>query len=308
MSFCFKRNESVPSGLKRLAEERVEAALGLLRHHRRPEAVHGVRKDIKKIRAVLRLARERIPKKSYRRQTKLLRKAADRLAGTRDAYVKGTALRRLRSRFQDQLDGRALRPLREQLDTDLAHAEDRFVRKKHATQVRRLLKRIPKELDGLELDEKGWDAISAGVKMAFAAGRQAYFTAQQDPSEEPLHDWRKRVKDLWYQIRVLRPIHREVLDGLAADLKALSEYLGDDHDLYLLRESADGERQIQPELLEPGVLNAMIEQRRRELQAAAFHAGEQIYAEKPAEFCGRLARYWHSWRQGGKPPKAKSVI
>jgi CHAD domain len=80
MGFCFKRKEGVRKGVKRLAKSRISAALGSLKDHRDAEAVHGVRKDIKKIRAVLRLARERLSQKKYRRQNKLLRKAAGELA------------------------------------------------------------------------------------------------------------------------------------------------------------------------------------------------------------------------------------
>src|SRR5690242_1783369 len=101
MSFRFRRKESVPKGLRRVAEERIESALSLLKDHHRPESVHAVRKDIKKVRAVLRLVRARIPSKAYRRQTDLLRKAADRLAGPRDAYVKGAALRNLSKHLQN---------------------------------------------------------------------------------------------------------------------------------------------------------------------------------------------------------------
>ena len=172
MGFCFKRKESVPKGVKRLAVERIDAALGSLKDHPGADAVHGVRKDIKKVRAVLRLARERIPKTAYRRQTELLRKAADQLAPTRDAYVKGAALRNLSKHFRGHLYRGDLRPLRKHFDGDLAQAEKRFAKKKSASKVKCLLKRIPKELERLSFDAKGWKTISPGVENAFARGRQ----------------------------------------------------------------------------------------------------------------------------------------
>jgi CHAD domain len=121
--FCFKRKEAVPQGVRRLAAERIEAALDSLKDYRSAESVRGVRKDIKRVRAVLRLARERIPKKAYRRQTEWLREAADRLAPTRDAYVKGAALRNLREHFHDQLGHAAFRQLRKQMEGDLVQAD-----------------------------------------------------------------------------------------------------------------------------------------------------------------------------------------
>jgi len=275
MGFCFKRKEKVPNGVKRLATERIDAALEGLKDCRRAEAVHGVRKDIKKVRAVLRLARERISRKAYRRQTELLRRAADRLAPTRDAYVKGAALDELSRDLQDQIGRGALRKLRRRLEGDLVQAEKRFERKKSASKVKRLLKRVPKELNGVEFEAKGWKVLSPGVKTAFTRGRQSYLLARQNPSVEHLHDWRKRVKDLWYQVCVLRPIYPEQLDALAAELKTLSEYLGDDHDLVMLGKSVQGDAGAQGELFEPAVLSDLIEKRRRELLTAALQAGGQ---------------------------------
>jgi CHAD domain-containing protein len=298
MAFCFRRKEAVPKAVRRLAAERIRAALESLKDYRRAESVHGVRKDIKKVRAVLRLARGRIPKKAYRRQTQLLRKAADQLAPTRDAFVKGAALKNLSDHFHDQLGGLALRRLRKQFEGDLAHAEKRFARKKSAHKVKRLLERIPRELATVKLDAKGWKAIAPGIETAFARGRNAYFAARRDPCPEHLHEWRKRVKDLWYQVRMLRPIYREKLASLAHDLKVLSEYLGDDHDLFMLDQSTETAHSKQGELFGPGALNDMIERRRRELQAAAFEAGARLYSETASDFCGRLARYWEAWRDG----------
>jgi CHAD domain-containing protein len=301
MSFCFRRKEAVPKGLRRLAAERIEAALEALKDCGSARSVHSVRKDIKKVRAVLRLARERIPRKSYRRPTELLRKAANRLAPTRDAYVKKAALSNLNDLFRDQLGRGVYRQLRRQMQADLAKAEKRFARKNSARKVKRLLKQIPKELRCVEFDAKGWDAISPGVKTAFARGREACRLAWDRPSPEHLHEWRKRVKDLWYQMSVLRPICPEQLDPITAKLKALSEYLGDAHDLFLLQQATEADPGAQGELFQPAVLSGMVEKRRLELQEVALKAGADIYSEKPAAFCDRLARYWEAWRKGKDP-------
>ena len=50
-----------------------------------------------------------------------------------------------------------------------------------------------------------------------------------------LHDWRKRVKDLWYHERLLAPTCGPTVRGHAKELDRLSDLLGDDHDLALLR-------------------------------------------------------------------------
>src|SRR5262245_42922533 len=103
MAFCFKRKESVTKGIARLACERIENALDCVKDFEKPDAIHGARKEIKKAKAVLRLARASISKKEYRRAAKRLRKASRFLAPMRDAEVKATTLRQVTRRFKGQL-------------------------------------------------------------------------------------------------------------------------------------------------------------------------------------------------------------
>ena len=51
MPFRFKKSESPAKAVRRVCRERIGAALGGLRKGGRPAAVHGVRKEIKKLRA-----------------------------------------------------------------------------------------------------------------------------------------------------------------------------------------------------------------------------------------------------------------
>src|SRR2546430_4279556 len=44
----------------------------------------------------------------------------------------------------------------------------------------------------------------------------------------------KRVKDIWYQLRILQPLNRVVLEEMAHDAEVLGELLGREHDLDFL--------------------------------------------------------------------------
>ena len=44
--------------------------------------------------------------------------------------------------------------------------------------------------------------------------------ALEKPDPENFHRWRKEVKDLWYQLRLLAPLNRIVLEKLGVALKA----------------------------------------------------------------------------------------
>src|SRR5579884_1919695 len=95
MAYRFKRKESVAKAVRRLGCEQIEHAFGCLEDVEDAEAVHCARKDIKKVRAVLRLVRSCVRKKEFRKLTRGFREAAELLAPVRDAYVKTEALRRL---------------------------------------------------------------------------------------------------------------------------------------------------------------------------------------------------------------------
>src|ERR1043166_1632395 len=115
MAFRFKRKESVRKAIRRLGRERVEDALECLKDCRHGEAIHCARKDIKKIRAVLRLVRSRIERKELCSLRQLLREPANRLGPARDAYVKVKTLSDLTRHFKGQLAPGALRHIREHL-------------------------------------------------------------------------------------------------------------------------------------------------------------------------------------------------
>src|SRR5947208_13958084 len=112
MAQCFKRKESLTDAVRRISAERLEHALDCLRDCRRAEAVHCVRKDIKKVRALLRLARSGLSRREFRELNELLRAAAAELSASRDAYIKVQAVAGLARHFKGQLAPRALRQLR----------------------------------------------------------------------------------------------------------------------------------------------------------------------------------------------------
>src|SRR5687767_7156781 len=107
MAYRFKRKEDVDDGVCRIAAERVERAISRLKRSRNPlgEAVHEVRMDIKKLRALLRLVRQAIGKKTFQREAAALREAAACLAAVRDARMKVQTIQRLIKHF----DGKASR-------------------------------------------------------------------------------------------------------------------------------------------------------------------------------------------------------
>jgi len=296
MAFYFKRQETVARAIRRLGGKRVQSALERLKTCTDADAIHCARKDIKMLRALLRLVRAGIAKKQFRRLAGTLRQSASQLAAPRDAYIKTEALQDLTRRFKGQLAPRALPHLHAQLRNDLAGEMKRLAKGNNTGKVERELRRVGKKFDCLNLSRTGWSALGPGVKAAYRNGRRAYAIARKNPSPESLHQWRKRAKDLWYQIGLLRPIWPEQMEATSSELKGLTDYLGDDHDLVVLGQAAREQCSGDANAREVEILTGLIAERRRELRSAALALGARIYAEKPSTFCGRLAEHWKARR------------
>ena len=247
MAFCLKKKESISKATRRLGRERLEDAVACLKEGHRAEAIHCARKDIKKVRAVMRLVRPRIKKKKFVRLTRPLRDAANHLAAPRDAYIKAQTLRKLAHHFKGQLAPGALRHVRADLRKDFDDELKRFGQNHTASAVEKALCQVMKALERLKINGRGWRALSPGVKAAYREGRRAYQRARKDPSPENFHRWRKRTKDLWYHVRLLHPVWPEQMEAMAGELEALSESVGDDHDLVVLRRDVE-ERSIGEEI------------------------------------------------------------
>jgi CHAD domain-containing protein len=134
-------------------------------------------------------------------------------------------------------------------------------------------------VDGWPLERDGFDAFEDGLRRIYRRGRRDWRAALEDPSTENLHEWRKRVKDLWYSYSLLQEAWKPVMGALADEAHALSDRLGDDHDLAVLSDFG----------AEP--LEELIATRRRELQEEAFAYGARLYADKPGAYVRRIERW-----------------
>src|ERR1039458_9119351 len=83
MPVHFKPAEPPARAVRRICREHITKALARLRRSRHPAAVHGARKEIKKLRAVLRLVRGEIGRGVYRPAAKALRRGGGPRAGAR---------------------------------------------------------------------------------------------------------------------------------------------------------------------------------------------------------------------------------
>jgi CHAD domain-containing protein len=290
MPFRFKKKESVAKAVRRLCSERLEDALETLEKTARFEAVHGVRKEIKKLRSILRLTRGEIGEKTYRQHNQTLRKAAGLLTTFRDAQVKLSALDELAKHFKGKLPAQS--EIKNALRDDCRAEEKKL--SVAIEPLKAILSESKEELDSLKLKSKGWQAIGPGLKKIYGRGQEAFETVDREPSEENFHKWRKRVKDLGHQLNLLYPARPRKLGNRAEKLEKLGDLLGDDHDLFMLREFVAKKF---PQTHAMNTFQEVIVMRQEELRSAALKLGGRFYKEKPNRFSRRIGDYWKSWRR-----------
>ncbi len=295
--YRLKRKEGAADGLRRVARGRIEKAgerLHQVGDEELADAIHGARKDLKKVRAVLRLLRGELGRKRFKAENRRYRDAARLLAESRDAEVKLQTLRALGGYAGASFPASAALAWRQALEAD----RDRVAaaRGEAATRIERARAAIEEAGDGIShwpIGNDSWPLLEPGLGRTYRDGREALRRARAEGSAENVHEFRKRAKDLWYQLRLLHDAWPGLLEPTAEQAHSLADLLGDHHDLAVLAEDL-GER------AEPAAsredFEALIEARQAELLDAALELGERLYAEKPKHFLRRLHAYWRAWR------------
>ncbi len=297
MAFRFSNGEAADQGVRRIAAQQLDRAITELTDGIKAdpvEAVHAARKALKKERSLLRLARGSMKSSARRRENAGFRDAGRRLSAARDAEVMIEALESLSERYAGQLPERTFTTIRRHLD-DLGQGPRRSLMESGRTgEVADELKAARTRTAQWKIKHGAWKAIDDGLLHSYTRGRRAFIRAKGDPTTERLHEWRKRAKDHWYHLRLLGPIAPRTIKGHAKDAHVLSDLLGDDHDLAVLRERL---MSAGPELpVDVDAVIALLDHRRGQLQAQAILVGERVYAEKPKAFARRIRAYWKAWR------------
>ena len=299
MAYRLDSRETLSDGIHRIVVEQLadaEDGLRTARGEERDKAVHEARKAAKKSRAVLRLVRDEIGSKTYSRENDALRDAARRLSAPRDATVLVEAVDRLGQQFP--LARRSLAPLSAELSERRQQVTARLLDGEDATATTaRELAEIRGRVEAMKIDTDRFSALEGGLNRTYSRGREGFADARRKPTDEWLHEWRKRVKDLWYHARVLKPIWPGPMGELVDATDRLGDLLGEDHDLAVL---ADTIRDLLSEDLDAGAgetLLTLAGNRRAELRKEIWPLGRRVYADKPKAFVRRTKVLYRAWRE-----------
>lgn len=247
--------------------------------------VHAARKSIKRARATLRLLRDLLSDTAYRRENTALREAARPLSAARDGKVLVDTLESLMKR--KDVDPPAAAALHRILLRHRERLQRQVSPRSGVPALRRRLRTVHQRTRRWTLARDDGTLILHALKRAYRRGRRAESVAREERSTETLHEWRKEAKYLLHQLQLLEPLCPGVIGKLTTRLHKLSDALGDDHDLAVLREKVLAHPASFTRVGSKALL-AAIEARRCTLQDKALGLGRRLYAKQPSEFAKDL--------------------
>jgi CHAD domain-containing protein len=305
MPYRLELGEPLSAGMRRLMLEQVALIAENLTSPEidRETGIHNARKCCKRLRAAYRLLRGEIGRAICRRENYRFRDISRSLAGPRDAWVRLQTLDALTVPAPDAppllsfgvFRQTLLDAYRETLSQRLGDTETVPRALAALEEARRVIATLP-------IERETFDALRPGLRRTYRRGRRAMAQAYALTDPARFHEWRKRVKDLWHQIEILENCWPAAFSGLAMELHALSDYLGDDHDLEVLRLSALEMRDTFASETELSTLLERIAQKRLALEECARPLGERLYRERPKVFTNKVEacfkmsalQEWHS--------------
>ncbi len=291
MSNELRADETLGDGIRRIVCHQIDAAIGASRakQNGRGSPVHETRKHLKKARAALRLVRGERDRHDWKREDRCLAKVARLISEVRDAEVRLQTVRQLRE------FARGKKRSFEETEELLAFELDSFLAA-FSEWPQEAEERLGETLEHIRewpLEDLGGKRLRENVQKTYKRGRRVLERAIKKTSTKNLHSFRKRVKELWHQLRLLRPLAPAVFTELNDELRTIGDYLGQVHDLAFVaqRLSSIGPASQQGH----GILNAIIASRKDELEYTAMALGERFYAERPRQFARRISEYFSEW-------------
>ena len=252
-----------------------------------PEAVHEVRKALKRWRALLRLLARPLGEQAdqMRAEARDLMRA---VAGARDAQSSLDALADLR-----KADLPFSTTSTETIRTRLTELRDAAEATSFTEDMRN---RLSQYLDYATLSLERWpikaidfDAVTDGLTSTYRRARQLVPKSWPDAEPEHLHDLRRRVVEHRHQMDLVEPLWPRLGKVWAEEAQRLRNRLGSCQDLAMLANFTAPHQPLAPWRSR---LTPLIDARRAAHLRSAQQLAGRLFAEKPKAFRRRIGALW----------------
>ena len=299
MAYRLTQDEALSRGIKRIAREEIDSAIAQLSTRdpaKRDTAIHEARKSIKKLRGLVRMVAP-VLGATAKTEVVALGELGRSLSEYRDAaaMVETVELLGQHCRSDEVLEQLSdlRRTLRRRAERTCDTAELRAALD-HGIAGQRHLKR---SATSWKLTD-GFDLVAPGLEKSFRRGKKALKLARTEQTAVNFHDLRRRVKDRWYQTRILEGLWAHPAHAPERALRDLQEDLGDDHNLEVLRAYIPAQS---------AGLVELVDTLQRHLREKSLAAAALLYDRKAAESVQDLRTLWSEWRPAKVPVKSATA-
>jgi CHAD domain-containing protein len=294
MSYRLKKEKNAGVNLRGIFCKQIRIALDIVQGEREVDdtPIHATRRYLKKARAALALLRDELGRGEHRQLDDCLRRVSQLTSSLRDAEVRWQTV----NEFQP-VRGKSggFRELEKVMVLELGSFVAAFAG--WQKQAAPLLEKVRDAAEEWKLSDDASRHLCAAVQRSYKLGRKMLAEAKVEQTPEKFHKLRSRTKELYYQLRILRPIDPEVLSSLTDELRVLGRMLGRAHDLSFLGERLRPERGLAEWQLEGQQVLALSQVTQCDLQRSATELAEHFYAERPRDFGSRIGSRLRQWEE-----------
>lgn len=291
MSFRFRSGEAPADAIHRLVCEQARHARSRLKRAPDREAVHEVRRDLKRLKALLEWGRPAVRGRDLRRWLRVVERCSSELADVRDAQVRLQSLSLVTDSPRDRgLPAGPRNRLARRLRRDLSRHVHGVRRGGRICRLRDRLSGLLREFQANGPSGLDWPMLRAGLRASYRLARRWLARTQARPGSSTRHRWRRRIQRLSDQMAPLEPAASPAMAAWAAGLEALRARLGLEHDLWLLREFLRGPGRDVLASGERDRLLRVLRVRRRKLAADALRLGRRLFFLPSSRFLPAFQR------------------
>jgi CHAD domain-containing protein len=297
MAFRIRPDESVSHGLRRLATKTLKAARAELRRRTPPtdEAIHEARKGVKKVRAIVEAIGAGDDGRPTGKARKRLRRINRVLSPLRDADAMLATLAKLKSRNPRLFTEHTFARVRRELS---------LRKRKAVTGIdRQSWKKLDREFRALRASAKRWQlarhgfrALEPALRTTHRQGRRALARADKNQDAADFHEWRKTIKALWYQLRLLEDGGAMIRRQIRA-LHRAETCLGDEHNVVVLCAELSKDASVCPGPIDVDRLALAADRYQCELRQKALASARPVYRRKSRDYVRAIERAWKTARR-----------
>ena len=295
MAARFYRKESVASGFRRLVGEQTGLLVSLLADQGGAERVHEARVELKRMRALLQLAKSGLDGEVFAEQNGTLRDTGRKLSEAREAQVNLVIFNAL----ADTVPKGEAAIVHKLLEDDVARTHRRSARANRLASIAGILRACGHTLSAERLDVDDWLLLGPALQASYRNARKLRQIARDPKRETELHESRKRIKRLFFQLEFLRRALGKPVRKTLTRLRKLAVLLGEHHDICILRSTlrkhaAEGVTAAASPVLDERLvdeLSRLLKRIRKQANAA--------FDERPKAFLKGVHTNWKCWRAEG---------